>query len=72
MLEVKEIYKRDRKICHLCHRRVERSEASRDHIRPRSLGGLDYATNLRLAHRLCNSRRGSMRVGDARRLLLGT
>lgn len=69
MLEVKEIYKRDRKICHLCHRRVARNDASRDHIRPRSLGGPDYATNLRLAHRLCNSRRGSLRVGEARRLL---
>lgn len=69
MVEVKDIYKRDRKICHLCFRRVPRREASRDHIRPRSLGGPDFAENLKLAHRRCNSRRGNMRVGEARAIL---
>ncbi len=69
MLTVKEIYKRDRKICHLCFRRISRIEASRDHLRPRSLGGPDDAHNLKLAHRRCNSRRGSLRVGEARLIL---
>jgi 5-methylcytosine-specific restriction endonuclease McrA len=30
-----------------------------DHIVPRSLGGLDALSNLRLAHQECNTRRGN-------------
>jgi 5-methylcytosine-specific restriction endonuclease McrA len=30
-----------------------------DHIQPRSLGGLTDLRNLRLAHRVCNERRGN-------------
>lgn len=69
MITVKEIFKRDRKICHLCRKRLSREEASRDHLRPRSLGGQNGAENLKLAHRKCNSRRGSLRVCEARQLL---
>jgi 5-methylcytosine-specific restriction endonuclease McrA len=32
---------------------------SRDHLKPRSLGGNDTTRNQRPAHRLCNNRRGS-------------
>lgn len=55
--------------CHLCGRpmtlerpertRAPKSFASFDHLTPKSEGGTSYYTNLKLAHRSCNSRRGS-------------
>lgn len=63
------IYDRDNGICHLCDQPVPRSEASRDHVRPKSLGGrLDF-DNIRLAHASCNSRRGSRPVEEFRDFL---
>lgn len=59
------IYERDDSICQLCHGPVDLSlpwtdrwSATLDHIVPYSLGGADDPSNLRLAHRSCNSRRG--------------
>jgi hypothetical protein len=63
-ISVDEIYKRDNGICHLCDRWVPRSEASRDHVRPRHHGGKTTWENIRLAHRDCNSRRGHKDVKD--------
>lgn len=48
--------------CHICKKRVLRSQASADHLVPRSLGGPDELTNLRLAHVSCNSKRGAGRI----------
>lgn len=60
------IFERDDGYCHLCFKPVDREVASRDHVRPKSLGGrLTYA-NIRLAHNFCNSRRGSMPVAAFR------
>lgn len=60
------IYMRDRLICQLCDSPVDlnlpttdRWAATLDHIIPYSLGGSDDESNLRLAHRSCNSRRGA-------------
>lgn len=59
------IYERDDSICQLCDGPVDLSlpwtdrwSATLDHIIPYSLGGADDPSNLRLAHRSCNSRRG--------------
>jgi 5-methylcytosine-specific restriction endonuclease McrA len=60
------IFERDERVCHLCDRTVEREEASRDHVIPRSLGGRTNAANIKLAHRKCNNTRGSMAVSDFR------
>jgi len=57
-VSVDEIYKRDNGICSLCHKWVPRAEASRDHVIPRFHGGRTTFSNIRLAHRDCNSRRG--------------
>jgi 5-methylcytosine-specific restriction endonuclease McrA len=63
------IYDRDDAICHLCDKFVPREQASRDHLRPRSLGGkLDFE-NIKLAHTDCNSRRGSLPVREFRELM---
>ncbi|WP_336513544.1 HNH endonuclease signature motif containing protein [Mycolicibacterium fortuitum] len=60
------IYIRDRLVCQLCDSPVDltlpttdRWAATLDHIVPYSLGGSDDESNLRLAHRSCNSRRGA-------------
>jgi hypothetical protein len=46
-------------LCGLCGEIVLPKDYSLDHIVPRSHGGGDHPHNLRLAHRSCNSRRGS-------------
>lgn len=61
-----EIYERDGSVCQLCDGPVDltlpwtdRWSATLDHIIPYSLGGPDDPSNLRLAHRSCNSCRGA-------------
>lgn len=51
------LMKRDKNRCHICGQKVLRSEASRDHVVPRSEGGSGAASNLALAHRKCNNER---------------
>jgi len=41
-----------------------------DHVVPRSLGGGENHKNLRLAHRRCNSKRGTLAVDEALRASL--
>jgi HNH endonuclease len=59
--------RRDHWTCHLCAGSVssdpttwtnDKSKPSIDHVVPRSQGGDDYPSNVRLAHRACNSARG--------------
>lgn len=60
------IYERDNWCCSLCGGDVDPDapvnstwDATLDHVIPKSLGGLDDPTNLRLAHRRCNAVRGN-------------
>lgn len=46
-------------ICSICNKWMPRHQATLDHILPLSRGGTDHPTNLRLAHRSCNSARGA-------------
>ena len=62
------IYKRDRGICHICGKHVRQADASMDHLKPISLGGIHAPWNVALAHLKCNLRRGAR--GPAQ-LLLG-
>src|SRR6185503_15219187 len=62
---VAEIAARDRYACGICHRRVAMTQAvphpkapTIDHIIPLSEHGPDTKANVRLAHFICNSRRG--------------
>lgn len=65
--QTERIFRRDKGICWLCLKPVNRKEASKDHIAPKSrqeeLGLTDYEMksddNMRLAHKLCNSKRGN-------------
>lgn len=61
-----EIYERDGWLCQICGEEVPRNvdpwsaeAATLDHIVPRSRGGSDDPSNLRLASRSCNSKRGA-------------
>lgn len=45
--------------CHLCARKVTTQDATADHLIPQSQGGSGAPSNLRLAHRRCNSKRGA-------------
>ena len=54
-----EIFERDKAHCYLCKGDVVRTEASLDHVIPLSRGGIHDPSNVRLAHRRCNSRKGN-------------
>ena len=59
------VAERDRWVCWLCGGDVDAAAtgtpwaASVDHVVPKSRGGSNDQTNLRLAHKRCNGRRGS-------------
>lgn len=67
------IFERDGWLCGICGEPVERADATLDHIVPVSLGGADEPENVRLAHSLCNSRRGDgiRHPGSSRRTPAG-
>jgi hypothetical protein len=61
-----EIAERDRQRCGICRRKVDMTLAvpdhgapTIDHVIPLSMGGPDTPANVRLAHFICNSRRGA-------------
>jgi 5-methylcytosine-specific restriction endonuclease McrA len=54
-----EIFARDEWRCWICGEPVLREHASIDHLVPIARGGSDQPDNVRLAHSLCNSRRGA-------------
>jgi 5-methylcytosine-specific restriction enzyme A len=60
------LWERDGGVCHICREPVNAlSLATRDHIVPLSAGGCTCSGNIALAHRGCNTRRGSVSIGEA-------
>ncbi len=55
--------------CHICQKKVTRSDASRDHLIPLSHGGTWDPQNLALAHHRCNSKRHAGRLPAQLRLV---
>jgi len=53
------LYRKYRGICWICRKFCPRDQASRDHIKPESLGGGHEKENIALAHKVCNSKRGN-------------
>jgi hypothetical protein len=54
------ILRRDGKRCAICHKNVY-SDMTIDHWIPRSEGGTDDLSNLRIAHKKCNAWKGNRR-----------
>lgn len=63
------VYSRDRGVCQICGKPVERRTASLDHILPIAYGGDHSYRNVRLTHWRCNQRR--QHRGPAQLRLLG-
>lgn len=53
-----EIARRDNHTCHICGKWVSVHEASLDHVVPLAKGGEHTHSNIRLAHKVCNSKKG--------------
>jgi 5-methylcytosine-specific restriction endonuclease McrA len=64
-----DIFERDNQKCHLCGKKVKRSDASIDHLIPISLGGEHSLCNVALAHRSCNSRKNNRPANEQLRLV---
>ena len=63
------LYDRDKGLCWIClllnkPAYVKRKDASRDHYIAQSEGGSDDYENLRLAHKSCNSKRGTRTIEE--------
>jgi len=75
-LTIRQLGDRDGWRCHLCRRPVNATlvnphprAATFDHLIPVADGGTDASANLRLAHRTCNTKRGT--GGTVQLLLIG-
>ena len=53
------IIARDNYVCHICEQHIERKDLSFDHVIPLSRGGPHSNDNVRIAHRICNLRKGN-------------
>lgn len=70
--QITRLLARDGDTCVLCGLRLNRKVQDTrspeyvtfDHVLPRSLGGLDILSNLRLVHQRCNLRRGATPPSD--------
>lgn len=53
------VAERDNHTCHICGEWVSAHEMSLDHVVPLARGGEHTYSNIKLAHKVCNSRKGS-------------
>jgi hypothetical protein len=59
-ITIAHLYERDNGICGICGKSIKDiSEANREHVIPKSMGGKNHKSNLVIAHIKCNSRRGN-------------
>lgn len=64
--KIQRLGERDGWTCHLCGEAINPKSGRRnrratlDHVIPKSLGGSNSLENLRLAHWICNNRRGNL------------
>ena len=54
-----EIAERDNHLCHICGEWVGAQEMTIDHVVPLARGGSHTKDNIKLAHKVCNSRKGA-------------
>lgn len=53
------VYKRDNETCHLCGQWVSVHDMTLDHVVPLARGGSHTYDNIKLAHAVCNSKKGA-------------
>jgi 5-methylcytosine-specific restriction endonuclease McrA len=58
------VRQRDNELCHLCGRWVSVHDASLDHVVPLAKGGQHTLDNVKLAHKVCNSKKGDRLLGE--------
>lgn len=77
LFPLEEVYKKDNGICYICGEKCDWNDyedrdgvivygnkyPSRDHVVPKSKGGRNEWENIRLAHRICNSRKHTRPLG---------
>lgn len=63
-VSIDEVRRRDNETCHLCGEWVSVHEQSLDHVIPLSKGGAHTYDNIKLAHGLCNSRKGDRLMSE--------
>ena len=52
-------------VCYLCGQEIRNpNDVSQDHTIPKSMGGQTREENLVVAHKLCNSKKGSMNIQE--------
>jgi 5-methylcytosine-specific restriction endonuclease McrA len=66
-----EIYKRDRGICHLCHKRVDPKRWDLDHLQPIARGGSHTRVNVAISHPKCNRQRSAYGPAQLRLSVIG-
>ena len=54
-----EIAERDNHLCHICGGWVSAHDMTLDHVVPLVRGGVHTKDNIKLAHKVCNSRKGA-------------
>lgn len=69
--KISSIYARDKGICQICHSPTGNGDWNIDHIVPRSCGGTNWASNLRLTHYQCNWERGDEFTNKQQNAMLG-
>ncbi len=62
--DFKRIWKRDRGVCYLCGRSVDKKDVHYDHVIPLSRGGAHSEENLRVTHGRCNLIKGAKLVEE--------
>lgn len=55
---------RDNQTCHICGTWVSRHDESLDHVIPLAKGGGHTYDNVKLAHKLCNSKKGDRLLSE--------
>jgi 5-methylcytosine-specific restriction endonuclease McrA len=56
---LRQIYNLYEQTCQYCHKNIKFSLATKDHVSPRSKGGVNYDSNIVLACKKCNNKKAS-------------
>ncbi len=63
-IKLQDVAERDHHICYLCGKEVSVHDATFEHVIPLSDGGVHTPENVRLAHGVCNSRKGAKLLAE--------